>query len=152
MERGLALLDLGRAAAAVKVFEQLLRLERDYPDLLPWLVKARSVLARKQAAGTQEWQQALAPGEVEADRIKLVAAMQRSSMTSAGINSESLQEVTVGVDHYTFLGVSVDFTETELKKAYKSMSVPSNCGALVALTVSQCCTRLLQEQENAPRS
>ena len=40
--RGRTLIDAGKNAVALKHFEQLLRLDREYPDLLTWLTKAKA--------------------------------------------------------------------------------------------------------------
>ena len=63
VEKGKTLLDMGRPAAAIRVFEQLLRLEREdvaaggemmrppaRSDALPWLIRAHARLRRARAA------------------------------------------------------------------------------------------------------
>lgn len=53
-ERGIALLDEGRYQEAVTAFQTLLRLDRNWPDLLTWLVRAHALEKREtpfQSAG-----------------------------------------------------------------------------------------------------
>jgi curved DNA-binding protein CbpA len=123
LERGLVLMDAGRAAAALVVFEQLAKLKRDDERVMEWLIKAKTVVKRAaEAAGAEAAPpMMLAPGEDEA-KLRLEAALQRSYMTSMGLASDEVRKDTAGVDHYTFLGLGVDFSEAQLKRAYKQMS------------------------------
>jgi len=62
MTRGRTLLDAGKNSVAIKIFEQLLRLDREYPDLLTWLTRAKANTHRAEVAAQKARQTAGAIG------------------------------------------------------------------------------------------
>eukprot|EP01048_Picozoa_sp_COSAG05_P007723 COSAG05_NODE_553_length_8711_cov_165.199257_5_plen_492_part_00 len=87
LERGIALFDMGRAPAALKVFEQLLRLETDrdnlsVPEVRDWLIRTKAVIRRASdaadAAAEEERLMSLAPTPSEAEQMRLDQALERS--------------------------------------------------------------------------
>eukprot|EP01062_Namystynia_karyoxenos_P007276 TRINITY_DN12559_c0_g1_i1.p2 TRINITY_DN12559_c0_g1~~TRINITY_DN12559_c0_g1_i1.p2 ORF type:complete len:936 (+),score=296.76 TRINITY_DN12559_c0_g1_i1:116-2809(+) len=94
--RAVCLLEAGRPEEAVTGFEMLLKCDREWPELLDWLIRAHAQLRRLQRGqSAEEAPQADAAGP------------------SLGRH----------VDHYTALGVSTDASADQLKHAYRIMSL-----------------------------
>ena len=107
--------------AATQVFEQLLRLDREYPQVLDWLTRCHANVNRAEEAVKQvngdAPPPALAPGVAEAEAL-LEAALGRTGLSSRGMPA--------AVDHYAILGIAYDFTPDELKRRYKKASLSAH--------------------------
>mmetsp|Transcript_36897 Transcript_36897/g.80055 ORF Transcript_36897/g.80055 Transcript_36897/m.80055 type:complete len:1104 (-) Transcript_36897:24-3335(-) len=104
--RGLCLLELGKPQLALKAFQHLLALDRSWPRLCEWLVRAHSQAKRQEsAAGNDD----LPFGKEEEGDGK------QSSAQDLGPRHAD--------DLYGILGVSSDATEKQLKTAYRMMSL-----------------------------
>ncbi|CAE8589708.1 unnamed protein product [Polarella glacialis] len=88
--RGLVLLQASRPQDAIAAFEGLLRLDRKWPKLIDWLVRAHMFLRRAQ----------------------------RSAGAAVGTCEDELAE-----NYYDLLGIAVDFTQEELKHAFRKASL-----------------------------
>ena len=97
------LLEAGRTAEAVAGFEALLRVDRAWPNLMEWLVRAHAIQKRKERAEErgEEWD-----GDAGGSSIPDDAA-----------------RVAKDTDHYSVLNVTTDATEAQLKRAYRLMSL-----------------------------
>lgn len=103
--RAACLLEAGKADMAVDAFKDLYRVDRDWPNLSEWLVRAFS-LRKRQARGYQ--------GSVEYEE----------PTTPTGENGPADGDVIAKeVDHYAVLGVSTDASEKQLKTAYRMRSL-----------------------------
>ena len=90
-------LEKSQPTRAVEVFEDLYRINRAYPHLLDWLVRAWA-LKRRQAKG-----------------MKLPTAW--------GSEGSQKEDISMETDHYKVLGVAVDATPAQLKRAYRLKSL-----------------------------
>ncbi|CAJ1340940.1 unnamed protein product, partial [Effrenium voratum] len=97
------LLEAGRPAETIKTLETLLRIDRQWPDLCDWLVRAHAQAKRLE----------------KDDRRKPRGAPTGST---GSIGSGSAPELTAS-DLYAVLGVSADATDQQLKRAYRLMSL-----------------------------
>jgi hypothetical protein len=61
--RGRTLLDAGKNDVALKLFEQLLAVDREYPDILKWLTKSKANTHRAEEAARKAREIAGAIGE-----------------------------------------------------------------------------------------
>lgn len=95
------LLEAGRAKEAVAAFEVMLRLDRSWPNLCDWLVRAHAQAKRTGQEGPKGKTRQRAPARApEAESIP-----------------------TLEGDLYAVLGVSCDATDKQLKRAYRLMSL-----------------------------
>lgn len=109
--RAACLLEAGQATAAKEGFKALYRVDRDWPDLSLWLIRAFS-LEKRQARGYRR-----DDGE---DDDEDNGAGSRSPTPSATPDSDKIAKE---VCHYTVLGVTTDATEKQLKTAYRMRSL-----------------------------
>merc|ERR1712217_61590 len=101
--RAACLLEAGQHTEAVKAFEVLLRVDRGYPNLCEWLVRAHAQAQRAE---------------------KLGGGNEPRSAKQGSFSSEADAEpVPTGTDYYTVLGVTSDATDKQLKQAYRIMSL-----------------------------
>lgn len=105
--RAACLLEVGRAEDAVKAFENLLRIDRSWPNLCDWIVRAHAQVKRAEKGE--------APG----------SPSRPGGPARAGgdCGGEDGQDAFKGKDHYGVLGVTSDATEKQLKRAYRLMSL-----------------------------
>lgn len=107
---GVIRLENGEPDVAVKMFETLCGLDREWPNVLDWLVKAHAAVRRNAGPCSyiHEEPQDSQPG--------LGANFQNREgwATAAGE-----RDIATEKNHYTVLGVSTDATEKQLKKAYR---------------------------------
>ena len=107
--RALCLLEDQRPTDALSAFEQLLRVDRNWPNLLDWLIRATAQAKRQGTNG--------------------------DTGGSGVFQGEAGDGVTENKDHYAVLGVSTDATEAQLKRAYRLMSLkvhPDKAGGSAA--------------------
>jgi hypothetical protein len=112
--RAVCLMEKQMPKEAQQAFEQLLRVDRKWPKLLDWLIRAAAQVKRQEANGGKS-----------------------AEGTS---NFEEQEEETNGVptgneDFYSVLGVSTDATDAQLKRAYRLRSLkvhPDKKGGSVA--------------------
>eukprot|EP00747_Dinoflagellata_sp_TGD_P110526 gnl/TRDRNA2_/TRDRNA2_170983_c1_seq2.p1 gnl/TRDRNA2_/TRDRNA2_170983_c1~~gnl/TRDRNA2_/TRDRNA2_170983_c1_seq2.p1 ORF type:complete len:809 (+),score=170.28 gnl/TRDRNA2_/TRDRNA2_170983_c1_seq2:692-3118(+) len=104
--KGVCLLEFGQPSEAVKCFEQLLRMERSWPNILEWLVRAHSMQRRADAGFTT-------PDDF----------MQAGVKADGWTRAADERDIATETDHYAVLGVSADATDKQLKKAYRLMSL-----------------------------
>lgn len=101
------LLEAGRPTEAVEAFEVLLRVDRSWPGLCDWLVRAQALAQRAaRSAGRPRGRGGRA---AEAGRDEACADVD-------GLHADSS-------DYYAVLGVPADATEKQLKRAYRLMSL-----------------------------
>lgn len=127
MARGRTLVDAGKSGVALKIFEQLLRLDRAYPDVLTWLTRANANVRRAEEAAkkSRETAGAIGAGPSEASEAEKAAeASLVEAIRRTGYNSPPT--VPAPVDHYARLGLCHDFTPAELKKRYKKASMAAH--------------------------
>uniref|UniRef100_A0A0G4I5Q7 J domain-containing protein n=1 Tax=Chromera velia CCMP2878 TaxID=1169474 RepID=A0A0G4I5Q7_9ALVE len=106
---GVCSLEAEKPEGAITSFETLMGLDREWPHLLDWLVRAHAAQRRQSGdyssriygadhstdyQDREGWAQAAGEGDIAAEK-----------------------------DHYSVLGVSRDVTEKQLKKAYRLMSL-----------------------------
>ena len=100
------LLEAGRTEQAVAAFESLLRVDRAWPNLMEWLVRAHAIQRRKTRAAErgEEW-------DGDDDGGPNIPA------------DDAAARVAKDTDHYSVLNVTADATEAQLKRAYRLMSL-----------------------------
>eukprot|EP00960_Hanusia_phi_P059900 764321-Hanusia_phi.AAC.6 len=114
-ELGLMLLDAGYPRVAVAAFERLLHIDRKWPELTDWLT--RSHVSMKRDEEMKQLMQSVP--QLEGSDLQFVRAMS-AGMQQCGFVTQN--ELPSTADHYTFLGVNLDHSVDELKKAYKRLS------------------------------
>ena len=105
--RAACLLESGNAEQAVEAFKDLYRVDRNWPNLSDWMVRAYS-LKKRQAKGYQ--------GSVEFEEQSAPDQGNSNNSTDATVIAKE-------VDHYAVLGVSTDASEKQLKTAYRMRSL-----------------------------
>jgi len=108
--RALCLLEDQHPTEALAAFEQLLRVDRNWPNLLDWLIRA-TAQAKRQGSGSS------------------------SGGGGAGVFQGEGDAIAENKDYYAVLGVSTDATEAQLKRAYRLMSLkvhPDKAGGSAA--------------------
>eukprot|EP00928_Gymnodinium_smaydae_P031713 TRINITY_DN23192_c0_g1_i1.p1 TRINITY_DN23192_c0_g1~~TRINITY_DN23192_c0_g1_i1.p1 ORF type:complete len:1040 (-),score=169.04 TRINITY_DN23192_c0_g1_i1:75-3143(-) len=110
--RGACQLEVGLSDDATRSFEMLLRLDRSWPNLIDWLVRAAAQSRRTQRGGGFQG------FEGKGRRSKADAAGDASAGDETFCTSDGK-----AMDHYTILGVTTDATEKQLKRAYRLMSL-----------------------------
>ncbi|CAK0843434.1 unnamed protein product, partial [Prorocentrum cordatum] len=103
--RGVCLLEAGSSKDAVRAFQQLLRVDRHWPGLCDWLVRAH---AHRQRAERGDGSFGFAADDD-----------QGSPGAARGGATEGVAEG----DLYAVLGVPADATDKQLKRAYRLMSL-----------------------------
>ena len=88
------LLEMGKPQRAIEIFEDLYRLNRAFPGLLEWLIKAEAMNRRAAKGGI---------------------------VTDLPTKDDS--DIACETDHYKVLGVTIDATAPQLKRAYRLMSL-----------------------------
>lgn len=96
--KGACLVEAGRSTEAVQCLEELLRVDRKWPDLCEWLVRAHAHARRAEQMGGKQ------------------------GKASRGVDTDPGSS-TLGTDHYAVLGVTTDATDKQLKRAYRLMSL-----------------------------
>lgn len=110
--RAACLLEAGKAEEAIEGFKALYRVDRDWPQLSEWLIRAFSLRKRQQKGykrGDEDDEDEGTPGGVASPSTP-------STTQAADILAKE-------VDHYQVLGVSTDATEKQLKTAYRMRSL-----------------------------
>ncbi len=107
--RAACLLESGKADAAIEGFKDLYRVDRDWPMLSEWLIRAYT-LRKRQAKGYRR------EGLNDDDDDARPASVPTTGKADA-------DAIAVEVDHYAVLGVTVDATEKQLKTAYRMRSL-----------------------------
>ena len=105
--RAACLLEMAKPKEATTAFEALLGVDREWPHLLDWLIRAHALEKRQEKEGTG-W----GFSNFEDDAKQEEAAGPDSSVPDGELP-----------DHYTLLGVPVDATDKQLKRAYRLMSL-----------------------------
>ena len=105
--RAACLLEAGRPKEAVQTLETLLRVDRKWPNLCDWLVRAHAQVKRME----------------KDDRYKPTWKKGRGNdRKQQGEGAQGAPELS-GSDLYSILGVSSDATDQQLKRAYRLMSL-----------------------------
>ena len=124
--RAACLLEAGKAEAAVEGFKDLYRVDRDWPNLSEWLVRAFS-LKKRQAKGyhtTNEDTQYEDPTTSSSSPNGGGGGGGSGSGKRGDTSSmPDIEVIAKEVDHYAVLGVSTDATEKQLKTAYRMRSL-----------------------------
>uniref|UniRef100_A0A7S2RSL7 J domain-containing protein n=2 Tax=Rhizochromulina marina TaxID=1034831 RepID=A0A7S2RSL7_9STRA len=97
--RAMCELESGASEAAVKTLEQLLRVDRQWPNLCDWLIRATAQVKRQQSQGASGF-------SFQADR-----------------DTQDSSSLTGNEDYYAALGVPSDATDAQLKRAYRLQSL-----------------------------
>eukprot|EP00931_Biecheleriopsis_adriatica_P029606 TRINITY_DN17557_c0_g1_i3.p1 TRINITY_DN17557_c0_g1~~TRINITY_DN17557_c0_g1_i3.p1 ORF type:complete len:257 (+),score=35.21 TRINITY_DN17557_c0_g1_i3:414-1184(+) len=103
--KAVCLLEAGQFKASVQSMEILMGLDRDWPNLLDWIVRANA-LERRAGKGTHVPRSGIG-----------------SSFTKGWAEAPEESDIAAEKDHYTVLGVPVDATDKQLKRAYRVMSL-----------------------------
>ena len=117
--RAVCLLEAGAPAEALAAFEALYRVDRKWPRLPDWLLRA--VAAKRRAEGGKSPFDAAAAGGAASPRAG--GGGGGGSPTPAGSEAEETARIAAERDHYAVLGVTTDATEKELKSAYRMRSL-----------------------------
>lgn len=104
--RSACLLEAGRPKEAIKTLETLLRVDRKWPNLCDWLVRAHAQAKRME----------------KDDRYKPSWKKGRDDRKQPQSEAAGAPEL-AGSDLYSILGVSSDATDQQLKRAYRLMSL-----------------------------
>ena len=103
--RAACLIEAGRPSEAIKSLEGLLRVDRAWPNLCDWLVRAHALAKRLE----------------QKDNFK--ASWRRGRRSQEATENASSARESDGSDLYSVLGVSADATDQQLKRAYRLMSL-----------------------------
>jgi len=114
--RAACLLELGKANDAVEAFKDLYRVDRDWPQLSDWLVRAFTLLKR-QKAGYKSTSAEYENPEGSS------SSSSSSNSTAPNTTPTDAEKIAKEVDHYAVLGVTTDATEKQLKTAYRMRSL-----------------------------
>lgn len=101
--RAACLLESGKADEAVEGFKDLYRVDRDWPNLSDWMVRAYS-LRKRQVQGYK-------------------CSVEFEEPTNPDTANKDGDAIAKEVDHYAVLGVSTDASEKQLKTAYRMRSL-----------------------------
>jgi hypothetical protein len=116
--RAACLLEAGKANESVDGFKTLYRVDRDWPHLNEWLIRAYT-LRKRQSRGDYR----SGEGDQQYDNPKEDASDAPQGFTSSTGNSSEADVIAKEVDHYAVLGVTTDATEKQLKTAYRMRSL-----------------------------
>eukprot|EP00940_MAST-03C_sp_MAST-3C-sp2_P002593 g2593.t1 len=107
--RGACLLESGKPTEALETMERLLRFDRNFPDLIDWLVRITAVIKRSSGRKrtTEQEKSAAASGPASSD-------------TTTEDNVPPLPDAD---NLYVALGVSTDATAKQLKRAFRMQSL-----------------------------
>jgi tetratricopeptide (TPR) repeat protein len=108
--RGVCLLEAGLNKDAITALETLLGLDRDWPNIIDWLVRAHA--AERRGGST-------CSGAGGATSYSAPAFTEGGGWAEAAAEKDIASEK----NHYSVLGVSQDATEKQLKRAYRVMSL-----------------------------
>ena len=102
-------MEAGRPKEAIQTLETLLRVDRKWPNLCDWLVRAHAQAKRveKDDRYKPSWKKGMRGDD------------RKQSAQSEGAGAPEL----AGSDLYSILGVSSDATDQQLKRAYRLMSL-----------------------------
>jgi len=129
--RATCLLEGGKAAEAVEGFKALYRVDRDWPMLSEWLVRAFS-LQKRQAKGYRKSSGSDDDEEEEEEYNSYDDPAYPKGKKGGGASTaeadgaaplSDADKIAREVDHYTVLGVTTDATEKQLKTAYRLRSL-----------------------------
>jgi hypothetical protein len=118
--RAACLLEKGDAGGAVEGFKALYRVDRNWPNLSEWLVRAFS-LQKRQKNGYRS-DQGVQYDETPKRHPASSSSSESPSSDKNGAETEG-ERITKEVDHYAVLGVSTDATDKQLKTAYRMCSL-----------------------------
>eukprot|EP00750_Incisomonas_marina_P010601 INCI16289.16.p1 GENE.INCI16289.16~~INCI16289.16.p1 ORF type:complete len:518 (-),score=69.10 INCI16289.16:4308-5861(-) len=107
LDQGILHMDHGLPTDALRSFETLLHLNRDYPGLDDWIVRASAEVNREDLALSMK-------AETAGSGDKLPPAHDQQSETSETLGHLALQH-----NHYAVLGLCHDFDDGELRKAFR---------------------------------
>ncbi|CAD7928519.1 unnamed protein product [Amoebophrya sp. A25] len=107
--KGVVQLDASRPTEAIKSFETLLGLDRDWENLLDWLVRAHA-MQRRAVSG-------------KARANDYMGGMFSDAKMGTWAEAAQPDDIADMKDHYAVLGVTQDATEKMLKRAYRIMSL-----------------------------
>lgn len=117
--RAACLLEAGKATEAVDGFQDLYRIDRNWPNLSEWLVRAFSLQKRQARGYHKKGQEEQQYEETQRNDSPATATTARGESNT----SFEADRIAVEVDHYAVLGVSTDATEKQLKTAYRMRSL-----------------------------
>ena len=115
--RAVVLLERGDTFRASKAFDDLYRIDRDWPNLDNWLVRTHALLKRAKKSGGSSGKSSFLHA---ASAFSKADAKQKATTTAAkDKETEFIQET----NHYKCLGVTSDATAKQLKSAYRMTSL-----------------------------
>jgi tetratricopeptide (TPR) repeat protein len=125
--RAVCLLEAGLPAESVAAFEAVYRVDRSWPRLADWLVRAHAAVRRGGGAAASSGAPA-ATGRRAAAR----SAEEEAEAAAAAAAEADAATIVRERDHYVVLGVTCDATEKQIKSAYRMRSLkhhPDRVGA-----------------------
>eukprot|EP00939_MAST-03C_sp_MAST-3C-sp1_P004481 g4481.t1 len=107
--RGACLLEFGKPEEALKTMERLLRFDRNFPDLIDWLVRISAVIKRSTGH----------------TKCSTSPKRETSSGSATDVENENDEGPTLpdADNYYVALGVSTDATAKQLKRAFRLKSL-----------------------------
>lgn len=107
--RGVCQLEVDKPAEAIQTFETLMSIDREWPNLLEWMVRAYA--NQRRSAG------------ISFDYGAYAHQQQYNLPEGGWAQAAGEKDIADEPNHYTVLGVSQDVTEKQLKRAYRAMSL-----------------------------
>ena len=138
--RAACLLESGKPDGAVDAFERLYRVDRSWPRLSDWLVRAHAAARRmkdraERAEAEAEEEEGSPTGRASARRkmpsfsssAKAAEEPASPSTPSGGAtpssSGEAAEKLARESDHYVVLGVTIDATDKQIQQAYRMRSL-----------------------------
>ena len=129
--RAASLLEGGRPQEAVDGFEELYRVDRNWPRLSDWLLRAHAAKRRMDEGGgtghSPSGRKMPAYGSASASRSSggggSGSAGGEASPGTPGGGAEDGERLSKEPDHYVVLGVTIDATEKQIQQAYRMRSL-----------------------------
>lgn len=118
--RAACLLEQGKATEAIDGFKDLYRIDRNWPMLSEWLVRAYALQKRQSKGYKHPEGESFGDNNSSASGGNTPYTSQKSGESFGG---EDAERVALAVDHYAVLGVTTDATEKQLKTAYRMRSL-----------------------------
>lgn len=112
--RATCLLEDSKPTQAVAAFEDLYRVNRDWPNLSDWLLRAHAATRRAETASTSATSESTNGSR---------SAAAHGDQAVLGDDTPAAEGLAREPDHYVVLGVTVDATDKQLQQAYRMRSL-----------------------------
>jgi len=113
--RAACLLEAGNPHEAILAFESLYRVNRDWPRLSEWLLRAHAAKRRIEDKD--------APAHKKSGSYRRPARRERDNDAKAASALSEDEKLARESDHYIVLGVTIDATSKQLQQAYRMRSL-----------------------------